>query len=69
MYEKGCSNSKEQNKKVTKTIPLKTEENSNLRLLVAKGSSAKMLANFWRTRGNGEKVLRCKLSIYRGEGG
>jgi hypothetical protein len=28
----------------------------------------KMLANFRRKRGNGEKNLRCKLSIYRGEG-
>jgi hypothetical protein len=40
---------------VKKAIPLKIERNPNLRLLVAKSSSAKMLPNFSRTRGNGEK--------------
>jgi hypothetical protein len=37
-----------------KTIPLKTEERSNLKLLVAKNSSAKILANFRRKRGSGD---------------
>jgi hypothetical protein len=48
MHEKECSNLKEQNKRMKKTIPLKTEESSNLRLFVAKSSSAKILANFQR---------------------
>jgi hypothetical protein len=55
-YDKGCSKSKEQNKKAKKTIPMKIEEDSNLRLLVTKSFSAKMLANFWRKRGNDEKT-------------
>jgi hypothetical protein len=61
--------SKEQNKETKKTIHLKIKEDSSLRLLVTKSSSAKMLANFRRKRGNSEKNLGCKLSIYRGEGG
>jgi hypothetical protein len=69
MYEKGCSNSKEENKKAKKTIPLKTEEDSNLRLLVTKSFSVKMLANFRRKHQNGEKILQHKCSIYRGKGG
>jgi hypothetical protein len=68
MFEKECSKLKEQNKRVKKTIPLKIEESSNLRLLVAKSTSAKIFANFWSKRGSGEKFLRCKISIYRGEG-
>jgi hypothetical protein len=48
---------------------LKTEEDSNLRLLVIKSFSAKMLANFRRKRRNGEKLLQRKRSIYRGKGG
>jgi hypothetical protein len=55
--------------KSEKIIPLKTEESSNSRLLVAKSTSVKILANFQRKRGSGENFLRCKLSIYRGEGG
>jgi hypothetical protein len=68
MYEKECSNLKEQNKRVKKRIPLKIEESSNLRLLVANNTSTKIFASFRRKRGSGEKLLRCKLSIYRGEG-
>jgi hypothetical protein len=34
--------------KIKKAIPLKTEKNLNIRLLVAKSSSVKMLPNFWR---------------------
>jgi hypothetical protein len=59
---------KEQNKKAKKTIPLKTEEDSNLRLLVTKSFSVKMLANFRKKRRNDEKLLQHKCSIYRGRG-
>jgi hypothetical protein len=68
MYEKECSNLKEQNKRVKKRIPLKIEESSNLRLLVENNTSTKIFASFRRKQGSGEKLLRCKLSIYRGEG-
>jgi hypothetical protein len=50
MYEKECSNLKEQNKRMKKTIPLKTEESSNLSPLVAKNNSAEILAEFRRKR-------------------
>jgi hypothetical protein len=47
---------KEHNKKAKKTIPLKREEVSNLRLLVTKSFSAKMLGNFRRKRQNSKKT-------------
>jgi hypothetical protein len=54
MCGKECSNLKEQNKRMNKTIPSKIEESSNVKLLVSKSSSAKILANFRRKRGSSE---------------